>query len=203
MIEATTMKSDPKSMRHDARRHSITIVQVAVAVFLLADPVAAQPGQACAEPAAAAGTSNMSDNACNLLINKGYRDLAAALPLLPADHPMGNGAAVTLASLDRATNLQEATVSTFIIDYAPGGSAMLHRMPASGYVLVHVLSGTIHAFAWQAGVGTYRAGETWAEPAFAYSIATANASARESARALVVLVTDERHPNEQPTAAIQ
>jgi hypothetical protein len=132
-----------------------------------------------------------------LLISKGNRDLSAALPLLPADHPLGNGATVTLASLDRATNLQEATVSTFIVDYSPGGSAMLHRMPASGYVLVHVLSGTIRAFAWQAGVGTYRAGQTWAEPAFAYSIATANASTHESAQAIVILVTGGQDETKQ------
>jgi hypothetical protein len=61
--------------------------------------------------------------------------------------------------------------------------------------LMHVLSGAIRAFAWEAGVGTYHLGETWAEPAFAHNIATTNASTREPARALVVLVTgDARSP---------
>jgi hypothetical protein len=117
------------------------------------------------------------------------RDLAAALPLLPADHPFGAGATVTLVSLERASNVRALTLSTFIVDYAPGGLAVLHRAPSSGYVLVHVLSGAIHASAWEAGMGTYRAGETWVEPAFANNIATTNASTRESARALVVLLT--------------
>ncbi|HZC80612.1 MAG TPA: hypothetical protein VE222_02660, partial [Nitrospiraceae bacterium] len=73
-------------------------------------------------------------------------------------------------------------------------------MPSRGYVLVHVLSGTIRASAWHAGVGTYHTGETWVEPAFAYSIATANSSAQQSARALVVLVTqDPRMQTGRPT----
>jgi quercetin dioxygenase-like cupin family protein len=116
-------------------------------------------------------------------------NLAAALPLLPADHPRGTEATVTLVSLRRASGLDEPTLSTFIVDYSPGGSAVLHRAPSAGYVLVYVLSGAIRAFAWDAGVGTYRAGETWAEPAFAHNIATTNASTAEPARALVVLVT--------------
>lgn len=116
-------------------------------------------------------------------------DLAAAQRLLPADHPTGTGATVTLVSLKRVSYLEEPTLSTFIVDYAPGGSAVLHRAPSSGYVLVYVLSGAIRASAWQAGVGIYRAGEIWAEPAFAYDIAATNASASEPARALVVLVT--------------
>jgi quercetin dioxygenase-like cupin family protein len=115
--------------------------------------------------------------------------------LLPADHPLGFGATVTPLSLERTTRLDDPTISTFLVDYAPGASAMLHRTPTSGYVLVYVLSGTIRASAWQAGLGTYHTGEIWIEPAFANSIATANASPRESARALVVLVTDEQHPN--------
>jgi hypothetical protein len=68
-------------------------------------------------------------------------------------------------------------------------------MPSSGYVLVYVLSGTIRAFAWHAGVGTYRAGEMWVEPAFAYDIAAKNPSPDESARTLVVLVTGSQEPD--------
>ena len=59
------MKSDPQSIGHTVCRHSVSMVQMAVAVLLLADPVAAQTAQSCTEPAAAA-TSNASDNACKL-----------------------------------------------------------------------------------------------------------------------------------------
>jgi quercetin dioxygenase-like cupin family protein len=102
-------------------------------------------------------------------------------------HPIGPGPIISRVCVDRATNLQDSGLSIFLVDYPPGASAMLQRMPSSGYVLVYVLSGTIQASAWQAGVGTYRAGETWVEPAFANSIAAKNPSAHESARTLVVL----------------
>ena len=66
------------------------------------------------------------------------------------------------------------------------------RIPTStrtaGYVLVHVLSGTIHAQAWRAGLGDYHAGRTWVQPAIAYDIAAVNASETEPARAFVVVV---------------
>jgi hypothetical protein len=71
------------------------------------------------------------------------------------------------------------------------GHDLLHRTPASGYVLVHVLSGAIRAQAWEARVGTYRAGQTWVFPAFADNITSKNASTVEPARALVVLVTSD------------
>jgi quercetin dioxygenase-like cupin family protein len=123
-------------------------------------------------------------------------DLAAIRSLLPADHPEGVKATVTLVSVKRAPQLHDPMLSTFLIDYAPGGSAVLHRRPASGYVLVHVLSGAIRAQAWGAGVGTYRAGQTWTEPAFADDIASKNASADQPARALVMLLTSDDGPRE-------
>jgi hypothetical protein len=47
-LEAMMMKSDPQLIGHAVCRHSISIVQMAVAVLLLADPVAAQAAQRCA-----------------------------------------------------------------------------------------------------------------------------------------------------------
>ena len=119
----------------------------------------------------------------------------SAVSLLPPDHPTGSGAIITRVNAHRATNLHEPTLSTFLVDYPPGASAVLHRMPSVGYVLVYVLSGTIRASAWHAGVGTYRAGEMWVEPAFAYDIAVKNPSPDESARTLVVLVTGSQEPD--------
>ena len=109
----------------------------------------------------------------------------------PDDRPIGLGTIITPVSVERAKNFNDATLSTFLVDCPPGASAMLHRMPSSGYVLVHVLSGTIDASAWHAGVGTYHTGETWVQPAFAYSIAIVNSSDQQSARALVTLVTQD------------
>jgi quercetin dioxygenase-like cupin family protein len=73
---------------------------------------------------------------------------------------------------------------------------MLHRAPAQGYVLVHVLSGALQAQAWHAQVGIYRAGETWTEPAIARDIATMNASDSEPARALVIETTGDPYASE-------
>jgi hypothetical protein len=105
-------------------------------------------------------------------------DLASIRSLVPADHPEGNKAKVTLISVKRMETLHDSILSTFIVDYAPGGSAILHHKSAPGYVVVHVLSGAIRAQAWGAGVGTYRAGQTWTAPAFADDIASKNTSQR-------------------------
>jgi quercetin dioxygenase-like cupin family protein len=136
------------------------------------------------------GIMAMSHDVAGATNNESIRDVSI-VDRLPADHPIGVGAVITPVSVERAKNLNDATLSTFLVDCPPGASAMLHRMPSSGYVLVHVLSGTIRASAWHAGVGTYHTGETWVEPAFAYSIAIANSSDQQSARALVVLVTQD------------
>jgi len=123
--------------------------------------------------------------------------LGAFMRELGADRPCGNGATVTFESSVRAQGLHEPTLSAFTVDLAPGGSAILHGTPSSGYVLVHVLSGAIYARAWRAGLGTYRAGETWVEPAFAYEITAANVSATEPARAFVVVAVPYRERDEK------
>jgi hypothetical protein len=69
--------------------------------------------------------------------------LGAFMRELGADRPCGNGATVTFESSLRAQGLHEPTLSAFTVDLAPGGSAILHGTPSSGYVLVHVLSGAI------------------------------------------------------------
>jgi quercetin dioxygenase-like cupin family protein len=135
------------------------------------------------------GVSSASDP--NIISGMHGGDLAAIISELPPDHPVGTKATVALVSFKRALHLDEPFFSTFVVDYLPGGSAVLHRSPTAGYVLVHVLSGKIRAQAWQAGMGTYRSGQTWVEPAVANDITTKNASAVEPARALVVLITSE------------
>jgi quercetin dioxygenase-like cupin family protein len=127
-------------------------------------------------------------------------DLATIISELPPDHPVGTKATVTLVSLKRALHRDETFLSTFMVDFLPGGSAVLHRSPTAGYVLVHVPSGTIRAQAWEAGLGTYRSGQTWVEPAVANDVTAKNASAVEPARALIVLITNEtsaREPEDQ------
>jgi len=137
---------------------------------------------AAADPVTIAGTND--------------RDLAAIRSLLPADHPEGVKPTVTLVSLKRTPYLHDPRLATFIVDYQPGGSAVLQRTPTSGYVVVHVLSGAIRAQAWGAGLGTYREGQSWVLPAFAYNITSKNASTDKPARALVLLVTSNDGPRQ-------
>jgi hypothetical protein len=124
------------------------------------------------------------------------RQLLGLASDVPAESPRGskargNGATVTPVSVQQTVNLNNPTLSTFLVTFAPGGSVVLHGAPSRGYVVVHVLSGTLTAWAWEAQVGIYHTGETWAEPAFAYDIATRNASAHEPAEAFVVLMTED------------
>ena len=153
-----------------------------------------KPGKMLVAAASAARIIAMSHTAAIAPVGA-LSQYASAVSLLPADHPTGSGAIITRVNVHRTTNLHDPTLSTFLVDYPPGASAILHRMPSSGYVLVYVLSGTIRASAWHAGVGTYRAGEMWVEPAFAYNIAAKNPSPDKSARTLVVLVTGPQEPD--------
>ena len=144
--------------------------------------------------ASAFGTIAMSDGAAGATVDR-LSQLDSALCLRTADHPAEPRAIRTRVNTERATGLDDPTLSTFLVDYPPGASALLHRKPSSGYVLVYVLSGTISATAWGAGIGIYRAGEMWVEPAFAYEISAKNPSANESARTLVVVVTGSQEPD--------
>jgi hypothetical protein len=115
---------------------------------------------------------------------------ATALPRPPTGPSQGNGTTVSLTSRARAPGLHEPTISTFTLTLAPGGSAILHRSPSPGYVLVHVLSGAIEAQAWHARLGRYYTSATWVEPALANDITAVNVSASEPARAFVLVVVN-------------
>jgi len=110
----------------------------------------------------------------------------AIISELPPDHPVGTKATVTLISLKRARHPDEPILSTFIIDYLPGGSAVLHRSPSAGYVLVHVLPGTIR----EAGMGMYRSGQPGSSRP-SPTTSPPKTPALSNGRALVVLIKNE------------
>jgi quercetin dioxygenase-like cupin family protein len=174
-VEAVEAIDTCLEVRRSARAHAVATIRTLLvsAVSLLVTT----------------GVSSAADP--DIISGKHDGVLAAVISELPPDHPIGTKATVTLVSFKRALRLDEPFLSTFIVDYLPGGSTVLHRSPAAGYVLVHVLSGTIRAQAWETGIGTYRSGQTWVEPAVANDITAKNASAVEPARALVVLITNE------------
>ena len=112
-------------------------------------------------------------------------DLAAAIrSRLPVNYLEGVKATVKLVSLKGVPYLHDPRLATFVVDYEPGGSAVLRRSrtPASGYVLVYVLSGVIRAQAWGAGLGTYRkarAGSFLLSPTISLPRTRASTSRRE------------------------
>src|ERR1700733_13288682 len=130
--------------------------------------------------ASAFGTMAMSHNVA-AATHRGSLHGITIVGWPPDDHPIGFGANITPISVERPKYSNDARPSAFLVDYPPGASAVLHRLPSSGYVLVRVVSGTIRASAWHAGIGPYHAGETWVEPAFAFNITAANSSAGRSA----------------------
>ena len=128
-------------------------------------------------------------------------DSAAVVSQLPADHPAGTNASVTLVSLRRPPGLHEPILSTFIVTYGPGGSAVLHRSPTSGYVLVHVLSGAILAQAWEwASISPGRPGSSRLSPAISplKTPALSNRRARSLSCSRTIPVLGNSRTNDQP-----
>src|SRR5262249_47179809 len=72
---------------------------------------------------------------------------------LPPDDLAGTATIAPQIAAAHAPGPRALAVPALFIDYPPGASVMLHRWPSHGCVLVHVLSGTIHASAWHAGMG--------------------------------------------------
>jgi hypothetical protein len=88
----------------------------------------------------------------NVVLDSGAGDTAmepgryfSVVDRLPDDYPIGVGAIITPVFVERLKDLSDRTLLAFLVDYPPGASADLHGMPSSGYVMVHILSGTIHA----------------------------------------------------------
>jgi hypothetical protein len=86
-------------------------------------------------------------------IDRHAENLAAALRLLPADHPNGTEAAVTLVGRQACTSPRSRHSLPTILP-AQRRSTTAHRRPAMCWV--YVSSHAIRAFACDAGVGTYR-----------------------------------------------
>src|SRR5260370_38793165 len=75
----------------------------------------------------------------------------AIISELPPHHPVGTKATVAFVSFKRALHLDKPFLSTFIVDYLPGGSAVLPRSPTAGYFLGHGLSGAVPTRGWAGG----------------------------------------------------
>lgn len=83
-------------------------------------------------------------------------------------------------------NVPGAHLSAITVTYAPGAKSRPHRH--AGAAFVYVLAGRVRSQVEGQPVRTYRAGESWFEPAGALHAVCENPSARTPAEFLVVFV---------------
>lgn len=87
-------------------------------------------------------------------------------------------------------NLPGQTLTVLRVDYPPGGKSGKHHH--AGSVLAYVLSGTIRSENSATGPSkTYKAGETFFEPAGSEHLVSENASSTESASLIAIFVAGD------------
>jgi hypothetical protein len=96
--------------------------------------------------------------------------------------------------------LNDPTLSAFLVDYPPGASAVLHRMP-SWAVLVHVL-GHNPCFCLARRLRHLQGGSDLDRACLCVKLAAENPSAQDSAPTLVVLVTGSQKPENANDTAL-
>jgi len=88
-------------------------------------------------------------------------------------------------------NVPGKSMTSVVVDYAPGGTSKPHRHAKSGFVFAYVLSGSIRSQVEGEPVKVYKAGEYWTEGPGAHHVISENASKTEPARLLAVFVADD------------
>jgi quercetin dioxygenase-like cupin family protein len=86
-------------------------------------------------------------------------------------------------------NVQGKTFTAALVDFPPDAQAVPHRH-GDAYVYAYVLDGTVRSKLEGQPLRTYRQGEFWVEQPGADHLITANASGSDSARLLVVFISD-------------
>lgn len=84
------------------------------------------------------------------------------------------------------------------VAYAPGQQSIAHRH--GGSVIAYVLDGEVVSQLKGEPAHTYKAGDSWYEPAGSVHLASRNASATKPATLLVWLLTEEQEPLLEPLA---
>jgi len=122
--------------------------------------------------------------------------LLAAMVPLAADPPRGTappgeGTSVRQIFSGKLPNVPGKTLTVVQVDYRPGGFSAPHRHPASGFVFVYVLSGTVRSQVEGQPIREYSAGENWTEPPNSHHIVSANASKTKPARLMAYVIADD------------
>jgi quercetin dioxygenase-like cupin family protein len=86
-------------------------------------------------------------------------------------------------------NVEGKTFTSAIVDFPPAARAVPHRH-GDAFVYAYVLEGTMRSQLGGEPVRTYRQGENWVEPPGAHHVLTENTSRTESAKLLVVFISN-------------
>jgi quercetin dioxygenase-like cupin family protein len=89
-------------------------------------------------------------------------------------------------------NIPGKSLVAQVVTYAPGGKSQSHRHAGSAFVYAHVLSGTIRSQVDDEPVRVYRVGEGFHEMPGSHHRVSENASDREPASLLAILVVDSK-----------
>jgi quercetin dioxygenase-like cupin family protein len=101
------------------------------------------------------------------------------------------GDSVGKAFEGKMPNVPGKSMTSVVVDYAPGGASKPHRHAKSGFIFAYVLSGSIRSQVEGEPVKVLKAGEYWTEGPGAHHVVSENASKTEPARLLAVIVADD------------
>ena len=119
-----------------------------------------------------------------------YGIAAVALLALVAGGAQAEGDKVTPVRSEKLPNVPGKSVTTVLVNYAPGGKSVSHHH--AGSVMAYVLTGQIRSENSATGPAkVYKAGEAFFEPPGSEHLVSENASATEPASLLAIFVADD------------
>ncbi|RKT27195.1 quercetin dioxygenase-like cupin family protein [Paraburkholderia sp. RAU2J] len=101
---------------------------------------------------------------------------------------------ITPAFAEAIANVPGKTMTTPVVDYAPGGKSPSH-WHGQAFVVGYVLSGAIRSRVDNGEERVYHAGEHWTEQPGVHHTVSENASASEPAKLLAIFVADTNDKN--------
>ena len=116
----------------------------------------------------------------------------ALLALVTGSTPAARaeGDRVTPVRSEKLPNVPSKSLTTVLVNYAPGGKSVSHHH--AGSVMAYVLTGQIRSENSATGPAkVYKAGEAFFEPPGSEHLVSENASATESASLLAVNIADD------------
>jgi quercetin dioxygenase-like cupin family protein len=87
-------------------------------------------------------------------------------------------------------NIPGKSLVAQVVSYAPGGKSVSHRHAGSAFIYARVLSGAVRSQVNDEPVKVYQVGESWYEVPGSHHKVSENASDREPASLLAVIVVD-------------